>query len=262
MWVTRQDSVNFQQEYLIENKILDARSEKNTLEIFKSPAFEEIALLNQKQLLLKTLLSQESELLAHIPLCVHPTPKRVLIAGSFNLEVAFEALRHEETQVDFLQRDEKILHSLISFFPHFQETLHHPRFRVIEEIDSLKRYEVIIHTSLLSLEEIAPLFDSLSLDGIFITRLENLLLHTESMRRYLLGIARHFSIAMPFVSPFSLNADSHFLFASRRFHPQADLLLQRADMLEGLHCYHAELHESAFVLPKFLADSLQGSIKN
>lgn len=262
MWVTRQDSADFQQEYCIEGKILDARSDQNTLEIFKSALFGEIALLNEKQLWLKNLLFQESELLAHIPLCAHPEPKKLLLAGSFNLEIAFEALRHDDLEVHLLQNDLKILHSFISFFPHYQETMNHPRFRVIEELVENHHYDVILYTDTPSFSAVEPYIPLLSDTGILITRLENLLLYPTPMRDHIAALARFFPIAMPFASPFSLLANSHFLFASRRYHPTADLLLQKADMLEGLQAYHARVQESAFVLPRFLEEGLAGVIKN
>ena len=51
------------------------------------------------------------------------------------------------------------------------------------------------------------------------------------------------------------------LFASRRYHPTADLKLQKADMLEGLSYYSADMHTAAFVLPPALLISLGDALK-
>ena len=102
------------------------------MEIFNSQAFENIALIDDK-ILLKTMLPLQSELLAHISACSHKEPKKILIAGSFNLEIAFEFLRHKDLKVDFLQFDLKILESLISFFPHYQSVMQNKRFNLIPQ---------------------------------------------------------------------------------------------------------------------------------
>lgn len=262
MWMTRQDSVSFQQEYAIEHKILDVRSEWNRLEIFKSMAFKEIALINEKRIFLKSLIHQESELLAHIAICTHEEPMRVLIAGGFDLEVAFEALKHENVSVDFLQDDLKILHSFISFFPHFQETINHQRFQLLSSFPTENRYDVIVYLAPLPQGEITPLNQILNPKGILITRLDNLILHLPTAREYIANIASNFSIAMPFYIPYSLITDSNFLFLSRYYHPLADINLHRSDMLENTSSYNARIHQSAFVLPRFLQESLKNVIKN
>ena len=52
MWITRELTSNFRQEYIVDTKILDARS-THTIEIFKSVDFEEVAMIDKKHLLLK-----------------------------------------------------------------------------------------------------------------------------------------------------------------------------------------------------------------
>ena len=53
-----------------------------------------------------------------------------------------------------------------------------------------------------------------------------------------------------------------YVFASKLYHPTADIQLQKADMLEDLLYYHANLHLSAFVLPKVVKSALLGVAKN
>ncbi|MDE7234999.1 MAG: spermidine synthase, partial [Helicobacter japonicus] len=45
MWITRQLTPNFRQEYTIDTKILDSRS-KHIIEIFKSLDFDEVAMID------------------------------------------------------------------------------------------------------------------------------------------------------------------------------------------------------------------------
>lgn len=115
MWITQEITPYLRKEYTIEAKLLDVRSEHNILEIFKSKDFGEIAMLNH-QLLFKNFLHIESELLAHMGGCTKKELREVLIVDGFDLELAHQLFKYD-TRIDFVQADEKILDSFISFSP-------------------------------------------------------------------------------------------------------------------------------------------------
>lgn len=54
MWITRQLTPNFRQEYTIERKLVDSRS-THIVEIFKSVDFDEVAMIDEKHLMLKNI---------------------------------------------------------------------------------------------------------------------------------------------------------------------------------------------------------------
>ncbi len=265
MWLTQSYNDKFQQEYKIERKLLEIKGDKHSLELFNSQAFGEIALL-EEGLLLQNLLCIQSEFLAHLPACTHKEPKRVLIAGSFNLELAFEFLRHEDLCVDFLQFDLKPLESLISFFPHYKETRDSDRFHLIPQHsaefleqngDNKVSYDVILQCD----STLAHAFSKLlSAEGILITKSPHLLLDLLGVKSLLESLS-DFNIKMPFYIPLALQQDC-YVFLSHRYHPTADIQLQRADMLEGLQYYTPHLHTSAFVLPKSVKKALQKVARN
>ncbi|MBX7490720.1 spermidine synthase [Helicobacter turcicus] len=267
MWVTKSYDDKFQQEYKIERKLLEIKGAKHTLELFNSQAFDEIALLDGG-LLLKNLLCVQSEFLAHLSACSHKNPKRVLIAGGFNLELAFEFLRHSALQVDFLQFDLKVLESLISFLPHYKEVMDTERFQLIPQLSEeflaqnaqeyRVKYDIILLLeSNVNANSYAKLLND---DGILIVRTPQILLDVQKVRMQLESL-EDFAIKMPFFAPLSVLQDC-YIFASKLYHPTADIQLQRADMLEGLEYYHANLHLSAFVLPKAVKSALFGAAKN
>ena len=267
MWVTKNYNEKFQQEYRIESKLLEVKGIKHNLEIFNSRSFESIALINDK-ILLKNMLPLQSELLAHISACSHKDPRKVLIAGSFNLEIAFELLRHNGLKVDFLQFDLKILESLISFFPHYQAVMQNERFALIpqQKEEFLQQnqsktnfYDIII---LEDKEDSKAYGGLLSEDGILVVKSSHLLLESAEVKRQLESLSDDFRVKMPFYLPMSLDTQDFYLFASKRFHPTADIMLQRADMLEDLEYYHANLHLAAFVIPRGVRNALFGVMRN
>ncbi|PAF41882.1 spermidine synthase [Helicobacter sp. 11S03491-1] len=264
MWITRQISPNFRQEYTAETKILDVRSTEHILEIFKSDDFEQIAIIDEKYMLLKKYLYVESELNAQIATCSHPAPHNALILGGFNLEVAYELLRHQELSVDFVQNDDKILDSLISFLPHFSLVTKDDRFKRYQKaIDlEIKKYDLVICLNQPNKHEIDGISRLLSKEGILIFATKHPLLEFDSFKMSLLNAGEFFEIVMPFFAPLSILADKGFVFASKRYHPLADMLLQKIDMLEGLKYYNADIHQGAFGLPHILLNQLKGVLKN
>ncbi|TLD86990.1 spermidine synthase [Helicobacter sp. MIT 05-5294] len=267
MWVTKSYNDKFQQEYKIENKLHEIKGERHTLELFNSEAFGQIALLDEG-MLLQNLLCVQSEFLAHILACSHKEPRRVLIAGSFNLEIAFEFLRHEDLSVDFLQFDLKVLESLIGFLPHYKQVLESPRFTLIpqksEEFLAQNREESKAHYDIIlfldSAQKAQDYQELLDAKGILMIKSPQILLETLEVKK-LLESLEDFRVKMPCFAPLSPLQDC-YIFASKAYHPTADIQLQRADMLEGLQYYHANLHESAFVLPKAIKTALFGVARN
>ena len=267
MWVTKSYNDKFQQEYKIERKLHEVKGERHTLELFTSKAFGEIALLEEGMLLQKMLCVQ-SEFLAHLLACSHRAPKSVLIAGSFNLEIAFEFLRHQDLCVDFLQFDLKVLESLVSFFPHYKEVMESPRFTLIPQQskeflrqntqENRVSYDIVLLLdSAQQAQDYQPLLEE---KRILMIKSPQILLETLEVKRLLESLG-DFRVKMPCFAPLSLLQDC-YIFASKIYHPTADIQLQRADMLEGLQYYHANLHLSAFVLPKSVKNMLFGVAKN
>lgn len=264
MWITRQISPNFRQEYTIDTKILDARSTEHILEIFKSDDFEQIAMIDEKYIMLKKYLYIESELNAHIGMCSHPNVKNVLILGGFNLEVAYEILKHDDVAVDFVQNDDKVFDSLISFLPNFASVTSNPRFkRYLKAIDlPVKKYDFIVCLNQPNKHELDGISRMLSKEGILIFSTKHPLLEFDSFKDSILSSGEFFGIVMPFFAPLSILTDKGFVFASKRYHPIADMLLQKIDMLEEVKYYNADIHEASFAMPNLLNIKLKGILKN
>ncbi|MDE5603878.1 MAG: spermidine synthase, partial [Helicobacter sp.] len=106
-------------------------------------------------------------------------------------------------------------------------------------------------------------YNLLSEDGIMIIKCPHLLLDTQESIKTLKKLDDNtFKIKMPFYTPLFFDMNDCYIFASKKYHPIADIILQRADMLEDLQYYHANLHLSAFTLPKALKKAFLGIAKN
>ena len=93
--------------------------------------------------------------------------------------------------------------------------------------------------------------------GILIIRNHHPILMGESFVEKISDCADFFSIVMPFSPHLSILSDKSYIFASKAFHPLADMLLQKIDLLPQLQYYNAHIHENAFTLPNFLFEKIQ-----
>ena len=60
--------------------------------------------------------------------------------------------------------------------------------------------------------------------------------------------------------PFRFGHNTSIL-ASKKYHPTADLVLQRADLLDDLQYYSSEIHKAVFVFPAAEHKALTGIAK-
>ncbi|MEN8303916.1 MAG: spermidine synthase [Campylobacterota bacterium] len=71
-------------------------------------------------------------------------------------------------------------------------------------------------------------------------------------------LGNYFKIIMPY----NLGNGSTALLASKEYHPTADIILQRSDMIDGLNFYNCDVHVAAFAMPNYIRKEYLGIIKN
>ncbi|RDU61748.1 spermidine synthase spee [Helicobacter sp. MIT 14-3879] len=253
---------------LINNKFAEYNTDSLNIELFNSQAFDQIALINYKnrtqhtqEILIEKFTYAQNEMLAYIPFCVHPMPKRALVCGTLNCEIAY-LLAKEGLEVDIIMPDKEAFYTLSGFLPHFKEITQSNRISLYDNFLSLKttQYDIVIHLGEIKNNEFSALGKLANQESILIYRLHNLYLET-NLALQTLDVAKDFShILMPFVVCCLEN--NFYIFASKKFHPLADLILQKSDMLENLHFYNANIHTSAFRLPNRIQNIIAPYVKN
>jgi spermidine synthase len=81
---------------------------------------------------------------------------------------------------------------------------------------------------------------------------------TGSNKVLMQAMANYFKIIMPY----KLGNDQSAILASKEYHPTADIILQRADMLDNLNYYNCDIHIASFVMPNYIRKEYLGIIKN
>jgi spermidine synthase len=172
-----------------------------------------------------------NEMMVHTPLCTHKEAQNVLIIGDSSENLKNEASKHtgniEFGDVSLLtSKDEKNIDVII--------------------LTNIKLDEML----LANIERV------LKADGIVTFKTASFGKDSDELKNDLELIGRNFWIAMPF----KFGHDTAIL-ASKKYHPTADIVLQRSDLLDDLEYYSTEIHHASFVFPAAQHKALTGIAK-
>jgi spermidine synthase len=117
-------------------------------------------------------------------------------------------------------------------------------------IDGKKCFDIIVIDEFVNEELLGKAMEALKDKGIVVTRSAD-----GRIKDDLSMLGKYFRIVMPY-------HHQNFIFASNFYHPTADLILQKSDLLDGLYYYNSEIHIAEFVLPTKMKEHLKKYLKN
>jgi len=118
--------------------------------------------------------------------------------------------------------------------------------------DNDNGYDLIIEENP---SDIIKVYEKLNDKGIYITTLESF-----TDRDFLASLSKLYWIVMPYFYLDNLVAKP-LAFASKKFHPTADIIRHRSDFVEGTKYYTTDVHISSFTLPKYIFDEIKDVIR-
>ena len=168
-----------------------------------------------------------NEMMIHVPLCTHKDAKKVLVVGTVDEDFKTEMKKHTATVTysDELNIDDK--------------------FDVI-----IYNNETIDDMTMANVNRCLEEFD-----GIFVCVSERFKKDENKLIDDLKTIGNSFWIAMPYRFGHTMA-----ILASKKYHPQADIVLDRSDFIDGEY-YNTELHNASFVHPTYITKALTGIAK-
>ena len=220
------------------------------------------------------------DMITHVPLFVHPNPKRVLVIGGGDGGTAREVLRHGSVEVcDMVEIDELVVEACKKFIPQTSVVFGNPKLNLMIEdgvkyvAETDKTYDVVIVDSTDPIGPAQPLFGSefyknihriLADDGIVVSQGESPFFYF-IMQQKLLSIIGEF---FPVATIYNFNNLTYpgglwsFTFGSKKYHPIKDFnpsQVERSPL--DFQYYNADLHRACFCLPTFMQKNLEGLIK-
>ncbi len=173
-----------------------------------------------------------NEMMVHIPLCTHQEASNVLVIGTINEEIEKELQKHAYANIE--KGDVSLINS-----------------KDDKDVDVIILTDVEIDEILL-----ANINRILKDDGLITFTTSSYCSNADKLKADLSLVGEKFWIAMPY--KFEGNTS---IIASKRHHPTADVNLHRADLLDDLKYYSAEIHNACFVFPAAQHKELTGIAK-
>ncbi len=175
------------------------------------------------------------EMMVHVPMCTHKKPENIL-AISDNLEnLQSELARYKGVNVKAVKAAEAL------------EVLR-------DETEAM--YDVVIFEEKSDAAILAHISRVLKEDGLAVMCHPDLD-DVEANKSVMQVLGNYFKIIMPYNA-----GKGTVLLASKEYHPTADIILQRSDLLEGQQYYNCDMHIAAFAMPNSVRKNYLGVIRN
>lgn len=221
------------------------------------------------------------DMITHVPLFSHPSPKRVLVIGGGDGGTAREVLRHKNVEeCVMVEIDEMVVSACKQHIPQTSEVFNNPKLNLIiadavkwVEENQNEKFDVVIVDSTDPIGPAQPLFSEefyenvkgvLNSNGVVVSQGESPYYEVEAQRSLLSILGTQFSTVRMYnftnlTYPGGLWS---FTFASNEIDPIKNFDKSRVEN-SGLdfNYYNADLHSAAFCLPSFQKKHLSGLFK-
>ena len=205
-----------------------------------------------------------SEMMAHVPLCAHPDPKRVLIVGGGDGAILREVLRHPNVLCTLIDIDQEVIDASKKYLPSVSGELENPRadIRCMDALAYIEttsdRFDVAIVDSTDPVEFAAGLFQTpfyakikkiLNPHGILTELTESPFADTELMRQAIGEMRKVFPIVQMYWGAVPTYPSGMWTYGAASLASDPTSPLRE---IQGTRYYTREIHKAAFILPPFL----------
>jgi spermidine synthase len=218
------------------------------------------------------------EMIAHVPLFVHPGPKNILVIGGGDGGTIRECLKHPEIlAIDLVEIDQLVAQACLKYTPYLSEGILNEKVNCCFEDavrfvkQSKNRYDIILVDStdpinvgegLFTREFYKNCYKLLTSEGILVAQSE-----TPFWTPGLIsGIAKKLKTAFSNVHFYQVSIPTYpsgcwsFVLASKKYHPVRDFRMRRYRELNlKLKYYNDALHSATFNLPTFFRELSNGN---
>jgi spermidine synthase len=254
------------------NRVIESvKSEFQRIDVIENDDFGKMLVLYGSLMVCDNDNNAYNEMITHVPLFSHPSPKQVLIIGGGDCGALTEVLKHPEVErCTMCEIDEMVVEISKKHFPQLTSGLTDPRANVmfadgkkfIEETD--QKFDLIILDLSDPVGPAADLFQKefhqacrarLNDDGIMVAQTESPYHNQETTRALHRNLGEVFPLAKMYTCfmPIYPSALWSFAFCSHGLDPIADFDQNRYDKLNlETGYYNSETHRAAFALPQFI----------
>lgn len=269
-WVTEEQSPSVKLSLAVREILHEEQSEFQHIVVADSIQFGRMLILDG---VFQTSIADEwvySEMITHVPLCLHPQPRRILIVGGGDGGTAREVLRHTTVEsVEMVEIDPAVIAIAKKYLPEIAAALlqDDPRLTVtvgdgIAKVEAAENeYDVIIvdcsdpigpGKGLFTAEFYAACARALKADGIMVQQTESPFFHQQLIFDVQQAVAKSFPMTRLYTAPIPLYPSGYhsFTLGAKTRDPLASEW--RTPSLPYCRYYNTEIGKAAFVLPEFV----------
>lgn len=278
LWFSERHTPHVKLSIKVERQLYSAQSEFQRIDVFDSQEFGRFLTLDGYMMLTEKDEFIYHDMITHVPMAVHPNPRKILIIGAGDGGVTRELTRYNHVEhIDLVEIDKMVIDVCKKYLPKTSCALDDHRVHIHYE-DGLKyirscenEYDVIIVDStdpfgpgegLFTKEFYGSCFKALREDGIMVNQHESPFYDEDiaAMQRAHKRIKECFPISRVYQAHIPTYPSGHWLFgfASKKYHPIADLNAETWKKF-GLKTryYNLNLHRGAFYLPTYVEELLK-----
>jgi len=223
------------------------------------------------------------DMISHVPLFVHPNPKKILVIGGGDGGTAREVIRHSSVEsCTMVEIDKMVVEACVKYIPQTSGKLSDPKINLVigdgvkfveEAVKNDEKYDIVLVDSTDPIGPAQPLFGSdfylniykcLNDDGIVVSQGESPFYH-ENMQHKLSEII---SNIFPIFSVYNFSNMTYpgglwsFTFGSKKYHPLNDFMIEKVKSAAlDFEYYNENIHIGAFALPSFQKKNLHPFLK-
>jgi len=264
----------------VTKSIEKVESKFQMIEVLESKAFGKVLLIDGIIMLTEADEFCYHEMIAHVPLCVHPQVKKVLVIGGGDGGTVREILKHNKVkEIEVCEIDSRVIELSKKHFPGLANSFEDPRVKIYFQDGSKfiqtrkNKYDIIIVDSsdpigpaevLFKREFYQAMYQALTAEGIVVTQAESFFYNEEVIRSLFSFIKEIYPIAEYYYTmvPTYPSGIIGFTFCSKKYHPLDDFNPERVLKLSNLKYYNSDIHRASFILPNFAREFKQNSEGN
>ncbi|HBL84853.1 MAG: spermidine synthase [Clostridiales bacterium GWF2_38_85] len=278
LWFSERHTPNVKLSIRVDKQLVSVQSDFQRIDIYDSNEFGRFLTLDGYMMLTEMDEFIYHDMIVHVPMAVHPSPKNILVVGAGDGGVARELCKYDCVEhIDLVEIDEKVVEVCKEYLPETAIGLYDKRISIYFE-DGLKfirrynnEYDLIIVDStdpfgpgegLFAKEFYGNCYKALKEDGIMINQHESPFYKEDALivQRVHKRIIDTFDICRLYQAHIPTYPSGHWLFgfASKKYHPIKDLKTKQWKAL-GIETkyYNTKLHVGAFALPNYVEELLK-----
>lgn len=274
IWCTENQTESLNLSAKIKETLFAGKSDFQDIAIVDSYQFGRMLVLDG---VFQTSIKEEfvyHEMIAHVPLYIHPNPKKVLVIGGGDGGSVREVVRHDTVEkVEMVEIDGMVVEACKKYLPEISAALNEPNPKLDLKIgdgiqhmkDATNEYDVIIvdcsdpigpGEGLFTPEFYKNVYKALKEDGLFVQQTESPFYHQELIKRINKDVRDVFPITELYLAhiPIYPGGCHCFTMGSKKYSSKdGDTTRQQMPM----RYHNAEIQKSCFALPNFVKELLK-----